>query len=424
MGLRNYFGLAPVPLNTYYELGGIANLSILQPTAGREALSRESIDHVNRLVAMCEAAITEEIAQSDAADRNQSFQQYILTHGRYDLAERVSVRLLPDDGPVALADIAETCKGRKVYYYGGWDNSIIQRFASDQSYLLHLAGGSPKRNVQFYFIRDRLRIEEVPDHPTILKVYTGADLTIDEASILIRVLTVLNDDYLMYNIEAAFAEISHGVPFEVRHADGKIHFYLARNSGPVRPLLECYKTAHDVFMSFVKDFVRSQLYPRFSQFVPSASKEGADALYKLLQKNRELYRYEESDLGDLEALLADYISGAKPWADVLKNARSAAAVQTETVVSGQVGQLEQELSDVVHSTEADGSQVEGNELVPAPPIMRTDTVCDSKVLVTKEKYQQLNNIEVFLGLSDRLFKREGQFFHYPHTTRVIWAAHR
>ena len=38
MGLRNYFGLAPIPVSGNYQLGGFANLSILQPTAGREAL--------------------------------------------------------------------------------------------------------------------------------------------------------------------------------------------------------------------------------------------------------------------------------------------------------------------------------------------------------------------------------------------------
>ncbi len=32
--------------------------------------------------------------------------------------------------------------------------------------------------------------------------------------------------------------------------------------------------------------------------------------------------------------------------------------------------------------------------------------------------------ELFLGLSDRLFNRDGMFFHSPHTTKIIWASHR
>src|SRR5262249_14542787 len=42
MGLRNFFGLASAPIGGCFNMGGVANLTILHPTAGREALSRES----------------------------------------------------------------------------------------------------------------------------------------------------------------------------------------------------------------------------------------------------------------------------------------------------------------------------------------------------------------------------------------------
>ena len=31
---------------------------------------------------------------------------------------------------------------------------------------------------------------------------------------------------------------------------------------------------------------------------------------------------------------------------------------------------------------------------------------------------------MFLGLSDRMMKLQGDFFRYPHTTKIIWAGHR
>ena len=31
---------------------------------------------------------------------------------------------------------------------------------------------------------------------------------------------------------------------------------------------------------------------------------------------------------------------------------------------------------------------------------------------------------MFLGLSDRFFRTEGEFLRWPHTTRIIWAVHR
>ena len=104
-GFRNHFGLAPIPVPGHYGLGGFVNLDILQPTAGREALSRESIQHVADLVNLIEAEISVDLAQTDAADVNQQFQQYILSHNLTQLANRVSVSVLPADEMIELERI-------------------------------------------------------------------------------------------------------------------------------------------------------------------------------------------------------------------------------------------------------------------------------------------------------------------------------
>ena len=90
----------------------------------------------------------------------------------------------------------------------------------------------------------------------------------------------------------------------------------------------------------------------------------------------------------------------------------------------QVGSLEQALPDVVESPAGAAERSPDQEFGPAPPILREDSFCELKILLTSGKHPQLNNFEMFLGLSDRLMKREGEFFRYPHTTKVIWAGHR
>jgi hypothetical protein len=81
-----------VPVSGYYQFGGVANLAILQPTAGREAQSRASIEHVHRLIGMIEAAVSDGPADNElAADRSTGFQQYISSAGRFELAKNVSV---------------------------------------------------------------------------------------------------------------------------------------------------------------------------------------------------------------------------------------------------------------------------------------------------------------------------------------------
>ncbi len=423
MGLRSHFGLAPVPVSGHYQLGGYVNLSVLQPTAGREALSRESISHVNNLVNLAEQAITELIAASEAADRNTSFQQFILSHGRLDLADKITITVLPDNKNVPLGKVKEYCAGKRAFYYTGTDQTILQTFAGEESFLLQLSMSNPRRKLQLQYVTQKLQIEEVPDKATVTKEYQPSELLIEEASMLARVLATLSDDYLVADVDIMLADISHGVQVLVAKEGQLLKIRLTRNSSIVKPVLAAYRTAYEVFGGFVKDFVRNHLYQRISEYVPSSTREGAEALAKLLQRNRELYRYEESELGDLEPLLGDYLAGEITLAQVLTTAKSSSRPFTQTVRQEQVGSLEEALPDVVQSG-AGESIPSDQEFQPTPAILREDVFCPLKILLTNGKYSQLNNCEMFLGLSDRLMKREGEFFRFPHTTKIIWAGHR
>ncbi len=63
-------------------------------------------------------------------------------------------------------------------------------------------------------------------------------------------------------------------------------------------------------------------------------------------------------------------------------------------------------------------------LLALPPIDRTDSKTDKKVLKTGQKSPHLNNFSLFLSLSDRVYKWQIDFFFEPHTTKVIWGMHR
>lgn len=423
MGYRNYFGLAPVPLSTHYQFGGAANLAILKPTAGREALNRESIEVVNRLVRLAEAAISEAIAATDIADRNTCFQQYIQAHGRIDLAHRIGVDVRPGEVAIPLEEIPKHCAGKRSHYYGGREHSIIQTFASTESCVLNLSQVNPRRSLQQQYITNILKIQEVPDKAICTKVYKGTDLIMAEVAMILRVTMTLAEDYMLPAVEVFFADITHGVAVLVEGNRDSIRIYIARNSSIVHPVLECHRTAYEVFGGFVKDFVRVHLYQRIANFVPSSTREGADALLKLLQRSRELYRYEESEFGQLDPLLADYLSGEATFADVIQAASAAVRPHTQTVTSSQVGRIEDQLPDIVDSPAATPDEVQ-QQYGAAPPILREDTPSPMKVLLATKAYAQLNGFELFLGLSDRLFKRDSSFFHAPHTTRLIWGSHR
>lgn len=423
MAFRNYFGLAPVPVSSLYQFGGIANLDILQPTAGREALSRESIDHINHLIQLIEGAISHVLADTDAADRNSCFHQYIQANGPIELARRVTIEVRPDDIAVPLEGVREFSKGRRVYYYAGRDQSLIQTFTSGNSCLLHLSRENPRRSLQNKYIKTILKVEEVPDQARVTKVYPVPELSIEEVALLLGVTTTLAEDYLLSNAQVRFANITHGVAILVQGDKNNLKISLARDSSIVRPVLECHRTAYNVFSAFVKDFVRVHLYQRIRQFVPSSTSEGADALRELLLRNRELYRYEESEFGPIDPLISDLLSGQRTFEEVIKRKSFKMRKYTQTVSSSQVGSIEEQFLDI-ESSPAPSEEEAEEQFGVAGPILRTDVSSSMKVLVAADDYQQLNKFRLFLGLSDRLFNRDGAFFLSPHSTKIIWGSHR
>lgn len=423
MGLRSYFGLAPIPAIGNYQFGGFANLSFLQPTAGREALSRESIDQVTHLVSLAERAASELLATSTGADKNNAFLQWLTSHGRYDLAGRVSIQVLPENIDIPLDDIKSYIGTRITHYFTGNDPQIMATFANENAYLLRVAQSNPRQQVQLHYVTSTLNIPQVPNSAQVTRIFKGTDLTMREATVLIRIASILRDDYLIADVELVLADISHGVTVLPEKLGEQLKIFVARSSPLLPPLLEFYDKAYELFSQFMKDFVRVHIYPRIQQFVPSSTRDGVDALRKMLQRNRELYSYEETEWGDMEGVLGDYLSGAVSFPQVLHEALTRTKPQTQSVSSNQVGSIEQEVPGIAESPVTQPAEA-GLECGPSPPIIRDTISSDMKILTTSAKYPLLNNFTMLLGLSDRLMRTEAEFFRTPHTTRILWGGHR
>ncbi len=423
MGLRSYFGLAPIPVSGIYQFGGIANLSILAPTAGREAISRESIEYINRLIEVVEAQVSDEISKTEYADKSTPFMQYVVTKNKYELASRIAIEVKPEEKQVELQKIPEHCYNRTTHYYTGNDPSLIKTFSSEGACLLLITQSNPRKQIHNHFIRNVLKIDEIPDKPQRTKVFDKAELTMEEIALIIRIAVTMDEFYLLSNVEVFFAEISHGVSYQVEKHGDVIHVYLNREASSIKPIKECYKTAYEVFDGFVNDFVRVHLYPRFADYVPSSTKDGAEALSKILKKNRELYRYEFADFGSVEKLLSDFASGKIEFPEVLKQSKTIVRKQSQIVTRTQIGSIEKEIPNLIVTQAPDEIPQEAS-YDPMPSILRFNTELQSKILTTDNPYPALNNFRMFLSLSERLFRTEYNFFLAPHTTKVIWGANR
>lgn len=421
MGLRSRFGLAPIPTAGSYQFGGFADLAFLQPTAGREALSRECVEQVGQLVSLAERAASEVLAGNPLADRNNAFLTWVVAHARYELAGKVMVTVQPDSVECVLEKLKELVGDRVVHYYQGSDRTIVATFSSESARLITLAQANPRRRVQLHYVTSILAIPEVPDSAQVVRRYSGTSLSVAEASILFRIASIVRDDYLVPDVEVQFAEISHGVTVLAACEKEQLKIVIARESTLLPPLVECYDKAYPHFTQFVKDFVRVHVYPRMQQFVPSSTRDGVDALRRLLQRNRELYRYDETDRGDFEGVLGEFLAGAA-MPELLRTALTAARTQNQRVSREQVGTVESVVPDVVLSPV--GVSSKPADLAAAPPILREDVDSDLRILTTGQTYPQLNNFTVLLGLSDRLMRSEGDFLRSPHTTRILWGGHR
>lgn len=421
MGFRKLFGLAPIPVSGFYAFGGFVNLNILQPTAGREALSRESIQHVTNIVAMIEAEVSKDMAETHASDQNQQFQQYILSQGLIPLAKNVKITVLPTrDKEVTLGEVKGYEPSKTNLYYTGQDATILQRFASEQANLFHVSQVNPRRKLQLRYLREISGIGEVPEK-VLVDPIPPAQLALDEAMFLVQLRGVLLNDYFMPDIEVSFAQISHGVNLHIEKKGDILHIAIDRKMPAVRMVVESYKAAHEVFSGFVKDFVREHVYPQIRDHVPSSTRQGRDALYRRLKENEELFRYELSDFGEIESLLADYLAGKADIEEVLKSSGGRGAGQRQEVLKEQVGSVEEELPSIIGSSD-EPSQV--NEFEASPPILRPEIISAMKVLTVATNYAKLNGFQMFLAVSDRMAKSEGEFLRHPHTTKLMWGSHR
>ena len=417
---RNGFGLAPAPISGQYGLAGIVNLDILNPTAGREALSRNSIQHIADLVSLIEAEASVDIAGTDAADGNQQFQQYILSHNLTHLAHRVGISVLPKDEMIALGAVRDYEPDKSKHYYAGRDSTVLNRFASQQANLFHISQANPRRGLQTRFLTEVTRLEQVPER-TLVDRIPPSELTLEEAVFLAQLRWVLLDDYLMPEVDVDFATISHGVSVYVEMDGNERYIGIARDLPAAAIVIDCYKSARDVFDGFVKDFVRQHIYPNIRNYVPSSTRQGREALYRRLMANKELYQLEEGDYGSIEAVLAEYMSGEAGFTEVLKAARNRASGHRQEVTNEQTGSVEEELPDIIESPALSPAP---NDSGAIPPIFRSDIFSQKKVLTVGSDYPGLNEFRMFLAVSDRLVRREGEFLHQPHTTRIMWGAHR
>ena len=424
MGLRSRFGLANVPMGGLYQFGGFADLPFLLPTAGREALTRESIQEAAQLMPAIESAVTEIVKETELADSSGAFQQHVLQLGQTAWASRVTVQLSPGDIRVELAKLATEFPNEKLLWYAGTDADTIGTFSSEERPLVRVSQQNPRRELQTRYLRQVLHLEPVPDTASVLETYKPGELLWNEVTLMLSIARVLRSDYLIDDVQIEWVRISHGVTMLADLIGERVVLKLARTWSSAQAVLKAIEASPELVDGLTKDLIRVHIYERIKSFVPSSQRAGLDALQKTLARRRELYRLDIDDNGDLEPLLAEYLAGKLDFQEVLSAASRVSSGHTQRVGSESVGTVENVLVDVVNApVQPDTVQVLSVP-VAGSPILRVDMDVSERLLTTEKEFPHLNNHRVFLALSDRLFQLEREFFTWPHSTQVAWAGRR
>ena len=410
--LRSGFGLATVAVQSRYQWGGIIDLPFLKPTAGREALDASSHQLLQRIVSGLDAVISPIAAQHPESFTSDAFLQWIVTTRQFELCGPLEVTSRPGGKPGALASIVDRAGLR---YYSGRDESVIRTYASEDEPLIVLSRRAPRRDCELGFLK-RHGIKVVDVTPRVKQELAVTEHSFAHSALAARVGRVLEDDYFL-PADIHFGAITGGLPLLVTKTDTGVVIYLDPESSSVAPLLALYRDDFNAFSPFVKDFVRSAVFPRVSKLVPSSTREGAEAFLRHLRSHREWFEYELDDKADLDELFEELRAGRLTFAEATKRLADTSRSVVEVSSAGT-----RPLSSVVGGMEEEAvDEAPADPFAARPGIDRREEETSARILTSETPF---NEYTCFLSLTDRVQREKGEFFLQPHSTEVVWGGRK
>ena len=411
--LRSRFGLSTVATQSGYQWGGVVDLPFLKPTAGREALDAISNQMLQRIVSALDNLVSPIAAEHAESFANDGFLRWIVATRQFQLCGELEVRPRPSGQPESLSSAIE--RGG-IRYYRGRDESVIQTYASNDEPLIVLSRRTPRRNCEVGYLKIRA-VREVDITPRVNQELPTRNHSFAHSALATRVARVLEEDYFL-GVDIRFGAISGELPLLVTDDRATpVEIYLDPVSSSVAPLLALYRDDYHAFVPFVKDFVRSAVFPRVANLVPSSRREGAKAFLRHLHSNREWFEYEVDDKADLEEIFEELRAGRLTVIEATQrladSGRSIVEVSRDGTASLQ--SVVREIGDAP----ADVTSPDPFEAIPG--IDRREEETGALILTSEEA---VNGYTCFLSISDRVQREKGDFFLQPHSTEVVWGGRK
>lgn len=428
-GLRNGFGLANIPISTSFQLGGLVNLDMLEPTAGREAINRKCVDELQHIITKAEKLFAQIIAQKPIVDDYTLFLNYVNAHFSMELVDNVTITEANTPNlKVPFATIKQAPKDYR--YYDGTNPDYPKSFIGSEFHVLTVTREYPRRELQRTILR-QVGVERLIEQAGVDKVFDFVSLPTNYFTLAYEIRKVLEKDYLILHNDVHFGKIKLGASiFVEQDKNGVVNVFLA-DTTEVKALLSIRETSNSIFVPMVKDFVRNYIYQQITPYIPSSSKEGIEQVCNFLKQNQENLEIYQEDIGAIDVsydLFREHKITADELADRIKRNST---VSNQKIERGQIDDVakivqtaDTQIMPQPGTPEAKQMQIQENLLEPMPSIMRQNIKTDAKLLETSEDSPLLHNYKRFLCVTPKMYNEYLSFFFYPHTTRVIWSMHR
>jgi molecular chaperone HtpG len=428
---RSGFGLATVAVSSAYQFGGVVDLLVLEPTAGREALTVEGVQMLQSMMVGIDQYVTEILSGRDECDVSTPFMNWVARHRRTDLMGRLKATITPGDR-VMLGELQRRAVQQPILFYEGADAGVVKQHASEDRPVLVLARANPRRQCEQLFLKAHLRTETISDAPVVRKRKPSTDRSTAESGLAWRLEAILDTDYFV-KAEVGFGTITHNLPILIEKDGDRLRVTLDPAGPSVRMLLEVFDRDFSVFGGLAKDFTRNLVFPRIAEYVPSSTRQGAEAFLAAIRKTRELFEYGDVDLGNLPKIWEDQEQGLITVDEAVQRSRRAVRTNVQIVDAGNAMRASQVVGDVIENEQAlqhasggaAGSDPDGSANFEATPaISRIEKETTAKLLLIDRNEPALRGYRSFLALSDRAREEMGEFFLQPHRTSVVWGGQR
>jgi molecular chaperone HtpG len=323
---------------------------------------------------------------------------------------------------LTLGEARDLSQKSSLLIYSGTDPATVKHASADRPIVM-LSRSPARHQCEIGYLRKYCRIEELSDHPKVLAKTSETETTGAERALSFRIASILSTDHFLES-HIRFGTISHGLPVLVTVSKPPVEIYLDPVGNTVRLILEVYDKEYTACGHMAKDFVRTMIFPRISDLVPSATRQGAEAFLKAIYRTREVFEYETTDLESLTTLWKDDLSGKLTFQQATERSTKVAVRSYQVLDRNAAAPVRDVVPDVIDNQATIEQQPDEKKYSPVPPIQRLDMSTERKLLTIGESEPALKGYRCFLALTDRIRDEKGDFFLQPHRTSVVWGGQK